>query len=261
MLKFQHASRASQGARPYQEDAAVVWPGDGLLAPSGGTPPEGTSLLAVLADGMGGHAGGALASATICSMFVQHFAGGRGDGMARLSPALLAANEAVGAKVRDNPGLAGMGATVVGAVIGAAGLGWISVGDSPMFLFRRGELVQLNEDHSLAPVIDRLAAQGKMSVAEARSDPRRHYLRSAVTGEELDLIDAPERPLQLAANDIVLIASDGIHTLDNATIQGLIAAHAASGPETIAERIIRAVDGAGEPHQDNTTVVVVTVSE
>ena len=262
MLKFQHASRASQGARPYQEDAAAIWPDGQALAPSAQiSPPDGTSLVAVLADGMGGHAGGALASSTICSTFLEHFAAIDGEGRARLAPSLSAANKAIGAKVAANPSLSGMGATLVGVAMGRDGLAWISVGDSPMYLFRNDELVQLNEDHSLAPVIDKLAAQGKITVEDARADPRRHYLRSAVTGDEIEMIDQPGRPLQLASGDVVVIASDGVHTLEPEAIRDLIASRTTQGPSSIADAIIEAVDAARAPHQDNTTVIVVSVLE
>ncbi len=261
MLNFRHACRASQGARPYQEDAAAVWPGTGSFQPkTAAAPPAGTSLLAVLADGMGGHAGGALASSTICSEFIAYFATAEGSGAERLEPSLVAANDAVRSKVTANPSLNGMGATLIGAALGDAGLSWVSVGDSPMYLYRQGELAQLNADHSLAPVIDRMAARGKISAEEARNDPRRHFLRSAVTGEDIELVDMPEKALALAPGDIVLLSSDGIHTLSTDEIRHLIGDYYANGPEVIAEALVRAVDNAGEPHQDNTTVIVVTVA-
>jgi protein phosphatase len=262
MLKFQHASRASQGARPYQEDASAIWPGSDVVLPAGTSdPPDGTAIVAVLADGMGGHAGGALASSTICSTFLSSFVGSSGEGRARLKPSLAAANAAISNEVAANPQLAGMGATLVGAAIGDAGLSWISVGDSPMYLYRAGELVQLNEDHSLAPVIDRMVEQGRMSPEEARADPRRHYLRSAVTGDEIELVDAPERPLELAPGDIVVIASDGLHTLEPEAVRDVIANAAPNGADAVADALIQSIDEANEPHQDNTTVVVVTVGE
>lgn len=261
MLQFKYASLASQGARPYQEDAAGVWPGDGPFAPVGAPGlPEDVALVAILADGMGGHTGGSLASSTLCSVFLDSFVRGSGGSHQKLEASLLAANDALRRKVEAKPALSGMGATLVGTVFGRDGLGWISVGDSPMYLYRKGELVQLNEDHSLAPVIDRLVEQGKMSAEEARLDPRRHYLRSAVTGDEIEMVDTPERPLALAAGDVVLISSDGIHTLEPQAIGRLIGTHHGDGPEAIVKAIIRAVDGAGEPHQDNTTVIAVSVS-
>ncbi len=260
MLQFTHASRASQGARAYQEDAAAVWPGTGVLVPRG-SPPADTALVAVLSDGMGGHAGGALASTIACGMFLQQFAAGDGDGVSRLGPCLHVANRAIRDKAAANPALEGMGATLVGVAIGPAGLSWISVGDSPMYLFRRGELVQINADHSLAPVLDRMAAEGKMTVEAARADPRRHYLRSAVTGEDLELIDASERPLVLADGDIVLVSSDGIHTLEADDIRRVIGAYKEDGPDAIASALVRAVDSVGALHQDNTTVIVIAVKD
>ena len=95
--------------------------------------------------------------------------------------------------VEENPALNGMGCTLVGTAFGPAGVEWVSVGDSPMFLVRRGEIFLLNEDHSLAPEIDKLAAAGKMSWEDAQADPRRHFLRSALTGAEIDLIDRSRR--------------------------------------------------------------------
>ena len=68
-MAFEYASRASQGARSYQEDAAVVRAGgEGRGSPAAG--PHAAALTAVLADGMGGHAGGALASSTACKIFL-----------------------------------------------------------------------------------------------------------------------------------------------------------------------------------------------
>lgn len=130
-----------------------------------------------------------------------------------------------------------------------------------MYLFRAGDLEQLNDDHSLAPLIDRMVAQGKMTPEQARADPRRHYLRSAVTGEEMELIDAPERMLELAPGDLVIVSSDGIHSLDEEAIRAVVAEQAGNGPQAIADALVEAVDAMGERHQDNTTVVVISVED
>ena len=281
MLTIRYAVRASQGARSYQEDAAAVWPGVGAepdmppspLAPRG-VPPDGIVLAAVLADGMGGHAAGDVASNTICGIFLQRLGAEPApvpDSMqARLARSLDAANAAIGATVEANPGLRGMGATCVGLVAHAAnldttgldtiGLDWISVGDSPLYIFRRGTLLRLNADHSLAPELDRLVAEGRMSAAQALADPRRHQLRAAVTGDDLDLIDAPDELLQLEAGDAIVLASDGLLTLDDEDIRRLIGAYRDDGAGAIADALIRAVDAAGAVHQDNTTVVVLVVA-
>lgn len=262
MLRFRHASRASQGARQYQEDCEAVWPGRSPLlppAPQAATPPSGIEVVAVLADGMGGHAAGDVASSTICGMFMQRFLGQGGDTPIRLAQSLHAANAAVRRKVAASPSLNGMGATCVGLALGQGGAHWISVGDSPLWRLRADRLERLNEDHSLAPLIDKLVASGEMTPEEAESDPRRHYLRSAVTGDELDLIDASGEPLELAAGDILLLASDGVLTLTDEEIRLVIAARRNEAPEAIGEALIREVMAAGDPYQDNITVVVVRV--
>jgi protein phosphatase len=252
-VTFEYASRASRGARSYQEDAAVVRAGS---AAQGGQPAE---LLAALADGMGGHAGGALASTTASTIFLRALETSTGEVAARLDEALTLANAAIAEHVAENPALEGMGCTLVGAVFGPLGIEWVSVGDSPLFLVRKGEIVLLNEDHSLAPEIDKLAAAGRISWETALSDPRRHFLRSALTGADIELIDRSRRPLALEADDVVILASDGIHTLPEPDIRRVVDAAAPRGPEVIAQALLDAIEEAREEFQDNTTVVVVRV--
>jgi protein phosphatase len=241
---FEHATRASKGARSYQEDSAEVREG-------------ADQLMVVLADGMGGHAGGALASGLACKFFAYAFATSSGEVSARLAEALELANAAIAHETAENPALNGMGCTLVGVVFRPEGVEWVSVGDSPLFLVRKDEIVLLNEDHSLAPEIDKLAAAGKISWDAAKSDPRRHFLRSALTGTEIDMVDRSHRPLTLQPGDVVILASDGIHTLSHADIARVTAA--AGGPDTVADSLLAAVAAAGDAYQDNTTVVVVRV--
>jgi protein phosphatase len=256
MLAFEHASRATKGARSYQEDTALFWPGEDPFSPDG-TRANGAEIMAVLADGMGGHAGGALASRMACESFIKAFAGQNGPKRERLKSALDAANQAIAATVEANPALTGMGSTLVGVTFGPDGVEWVSVGDSPLMLFRRGEIALLNEDHSLAPELDRLAAQGRISEDEARRDPRRHMLRSAVTGDELDLVDLSRRPLMVEPGDYIILASDGLQTLEAGEIERVVAAYASDGASAVANALIRAVEAMKDPHQDNATVVAV----
>jgi protein phosphatase len=255
---FDHASRATKGARSYQEDTALFWPGEHPCLPGLESPTkEPEPLLAVLADGMGGHAGGALASRMVCESFIKAFSEGSGPDEKRLLAALGAANKAIAETVRTNPLLAGMGSTLVAATFGPEGVQWVSVGDSPLILYRRGEIALLNEDHSLAPELDRLAAAGRISEEEARRDPRRHMLRSAVTGDEIDLVDVSRQPLEIGPGDYVLLASDGLQTLDTTEIERVIAAYADDGASAVAAALIREVEAMKASHQDNTTVIAV----
>ena len=260
MLTFESAQRTSKGARNYQEDAAGLRPGPASTA--GQSSGDGLrSLVAVLADGMGGHTGGALASRTACDSFLTAYTGSDSEERGQLRPALETSNQAIARKVEVSPHLSGMGSTLVGAAFGPLGLEWVSVGDSPLYLFRRGEIALLNEDHSLAPALDQMAAEGRMSAEEARNDPRRHMLRSALTGEALEMVDVSKKPLSLEPGDYVVLASDGIHTIDDAEISRVIAAYGEDGPDAVAGALIRAVEQVRDPHQDNITVIVVRPRE
>jgi PPM family protein phosphatase len=258
MPPFEHAVAATRGARDYQEDtAAFLSDGGEPVVLSAEGPPYDRGGFAVLADGMGGHTGGALASRTVCDHFLKFAATAKGDVSERLVAGLGAANAAVASKIADNPLLAGMGSTLIGAAFGPLGIEWVSVGDSPLFLFRRGEIALLNEDHSLAPELDRMVAEGKLTADEARHDPRRHMLRSAVTGEEIDLLDVSRQPLKLEPGDYVVLASDGIATLETGEIARVIQGYAKDGAAAVAKAIIRSIEAIREPYQDNATVLVV----
>ena len=259
MLAFEHASRATKGARSYQEDTALLWnrADAGASGDAGKPSSNGAAVVAVLADGMGGHTGGALASRLACETFLKAYGGHDGSNRTRLVEALDAANHAIAKAVDADPMLAGMGSTLVGVTFGADGIEWVSVGDSPLMLYRRGEIALLNEDHSLAPELDRLAAAGAISEADARRDPRRHMLRSAVTGEDIELIDVSRRPLKVEPGDYIILASDGLQTLEAAEIERIVAAYAEDGATAVANALIRAVEALKDPHQDNATVVAV----
>ena len=261
MMRFECAVAATRGARDYQEDAAAFWPGgdDPFVKASDAASTVGGGGFAVLADGMGGHKGGALASRLVCETFLSTVADGKTFDSENLLGALDAANTVLAAKVEQSPSLSGMGSTLIGASFSQAGLTWVSVGDSPLFLFRRGDVAVLNEDHSLAPELDRMVAEGRLTAEEARRDSRRHMLRSAVTGDEIDIVDVSRDPLALESGDFVILASDGIATLESVEIARIIQGYASDGVTAVAKALIRAVDSHREPHQDNATVLVVAV--
>ncbi len=217
-----------QGARPYQEDSwALRTLADG-------------SLLAVVADGMGGHAGGATASRLVVEAMVATLEKG-----GTLADGLQAANDAVGMGAKAKRELDGMGSTVVAAIASDDEVRWISVGDSPFFLATAGKLERLNADHSMAPQIDALLAKGMITAEEAANHPGRHTLREAVMGEPLSLIDQGARRVGKGAQ--LLLCSDGVQSLDEEAI-----AAEASRP---VPRLIESVLAADAPHQDNVTIV------
>jgi PPM family protein phosphatase len=219
-----------QGARAYQEDS---W---SLRALADG------SLIAVVADGMGGHAGGAVASRTLLDAFVSAVVEGGAD----LEDALRAGNDAVRDKAASDASLTGMGSTLLAVRLKGDEIEWISVGDSPLYLQLGEKLERLNADHSMAPHIDSLVAQGVISAVEAASHPGRHALRDAVMGEPLKLIDHGRRRL-LVPEAILFLCSDGVESLSHERLVGA-AGQSVGG-------IIDAVLAMKRPRQDNVTVI------
>ena len=252
MIEGRHyAARQIQGARNYQEDEF------GFLPLTGDADDRPHSLLAVLADGMGGHKGGAHASAAAVDAFVKAYQAADLPTPERLRQALDRANERIGADSHGNPDLEGMGCTLVGAAFTEAGLQWISVGDSPFWLFRDDKLIRLNADHSMAPLLAEQVAQGKMTEIEAARHPQRNALRSAVIGDTLPLIDLKEAPMPLEPGDRFVLSSDGLETLAEDEIAEAMREGAADDPETLAARLLAAVEARNKKGQDNTTVIVV----
>ena len=82
-------------------------------------------------------------------------------------------------------------------------------------------------------------------------------LRSAITGEDVELVDLSRRPLPLDDGDYVILASDGVQVLEPPEIARVVAAYGSDGCEALAAALIRAVEQVRDPHQDNATVVVV----
>ena len=198
-------------------------------------------LLAAVADGMGGHAGGAAASriAVICAAA----AGGPPQGRVELADqAVLAAGSAV-------PGLAGMGTTLTLAEFGPGGrLALGHAGDSRAYLLRGGRLDQLTTDHNMA---QELVDQGEITKEEARTHHYSNWLTQVLGFEdELD-VEAVRKDLE--AGDRLLLCSDGLHgELPDGEILRLLGAGA---PSDAVQGLIEAANLEGG--RDNITAVVV----
>lgn len=262
MLTVKAGLAATRGTRERQEDAAALWPGPAAgLAPFDVAAEPGRTV-AVLADGMGGHAGGTIASRIACESFLASFAREAPSLSVRdrLRTGLFASNRAIALEVERDPTLEGMGSTLVGAVLDQDGLTWISVGDSPMYLWRAGEIALVNEDHSLAPLLDQLAREGKISADAARNDRRRHSLRSAVVGGEIELVDLSMKPLAVEAGDCIVLATDGIHALEPEEVARIVSGYLRDGAPVLARALVRAVDDMRDPYQDNCTIVVLEIA-
>lgn len=208
----------------------------------------------VVADGMGGHAGGELASAIV----VETFRGlvGRGDvPPAAVSDVIGRANEAILQHADDDPGLRGMGTTLVGLVMVKDGQNdyWLvaNVGDSRLYRFADGELRQLTVDHSF---VQELVDAGRIRADEARVHPQRNIVTRV-----LGSVQPPEAEYWLFAPQVgerYLLCSDGIcgelEEDDIARLMGGI-----DDPGQAASTLVRDAIAAGGT--DNATAIVIDV--
>jgi PPM family protein phosphatase len=213
-------------------------------------------LLMIVADGMGGHVGGEIASNLAVRIFKEHFISGSNEPKVRdrLLSAIHAANSAIGTQIEGDASLKGMGCTLIGALKHGDRLIWASVGDSHVYLLRTNKMRRLNADHSVYGELLELVRAGKITQQDADNHPRKNALRSAVIGGELPLIDVNACALQ--HGDVVVIASDGLDSVPAPKLEKLLARSTSNGAREISQALLDAVQAAGHPHQDNTTVVV-----
>lgn len=254
-IRYDAASAQHQGRREHQEDAVVT------------DFPAGAGMgFAVLADGMGGHAAGDVASKIVATEIFSELKMRTGDPgaleaeiAAVLHDAVHGANECIRMHAEDNPHTYGMGSTLVAPVLFGSNLYWISVGDSPLYLMRDGELRRLNQDHSMGPQIEYLVNSGAMSWEAAMNHPDRNSLTSVLIGDEIAQIDCPALPVRLRPGDIVVAASDGLQFLADEEIAEVLEANADRPCTEIIADLLRCLSDLDDPDQDNISVCVIKV--
>jgi serine/threonine protein phosphatase PrpC len=202
----------------------------------------------VVADGMGGHVGGEVASSVAIEAIEAAVARG-----ARSDEALREANAAILERAREDPRLAGMGTTATLALIDRDGhVDLASVGDSRAYLLSHGELCQLTSDHTY---VQELVDAGTITLEQALTHRARHVL-TRVLGvmEEVE----PDRfEFDLAPGDVLLLCSDGlVNEVDEETIAAILRANA---PEEAVHGLVEAALAHGG--SDNVSVVVVAARE
>ena len=261
---MKYAAAQFIGERELQEDFCGFRSGDVLTLVPKDKPVFGESkkgLCCVLADGMGGHEAGEVASRLVGEFFlVSPACSGAADAaFSKLRPAVLMANGLVALCVDQYPSVDGMGTTLVGVRVDENVLRWASVGDSHLYLLRGDKFHKLNEDHSMKPAIEAMVMKGIISKQEAVNHPDRHALRSAILGQELDLIDVEENGILLQEGDIVLLASDGLDTISTDRIIKIIKRWKFANPRWIVSALIRAVKGVNLAGQDNVSIIALSV--
>ena len=215
----------------------------------------GTQLF-VVADGMGGHAGGDVASAIALKRVMEadrQFASAA-DAEFALQSALSAANTMLAETVFEHPELTGMGTTVSAILRSGSQIAIAHIGDSRIYLLRDGTLKQITADHTF---VQRLVDSGRITPEEAAVHPRRSVLMRVLG----DVDAAPEidtTVFDVLAGDRWLLCSDGLssYVSDDKIAQALKSLPAV---KDAADRLVKESLDQGAP--DNVTVVIVDIDE
>lgn len=251
-VRFELAGSQIIGRRNSQEDAFLIT----YLSEKSDA---GADAVLIVADGMGGHAAGHIASNLAVQIFNRHVTThyAEGDIPALLHEGIAHANKVIGDTAKEMSALQGMGCTLVSVVLSGSHLYYVSVGDSHVYLLRNQKLKKANADHSYGGFLDRMAALGQPVEPEPGSS--RNMLLSALTGEDIFEIDCPGEPLELLPGDKVILATDGLDTLAEDQIAAL--GNEASTANSLVDGLLKAADNAKARHQDNTTVLAINVLE
>jgi PPM family protein phosphatase len=212
-------------------------------------------ILAVIADGMGGLARGREASLIAKQAMLQEY--DRKSVHKTVPQALIRALSVANAAVVEMASKAGLegqtGSTLVAAVIKDDELHWVSVGDSRIYLYRRGQLIQLTTDHDYGRQLAQEVAAGNLSPAVAAAHPQRQALTSYLGLPFLSEINRNEDPVILEEGDRILLCSDGLYkTVPEDEIVKFLDRES----QPAADGLVEATLARGRTNQDNVTVAI-----
>ncbi len=192
---MRYAAKSVTGARAQNQDVVFV-------------PRGGEISLAVVADGMGGHSAGDIASKTAVSTVVAELKkGGTGNASALVSAAVALANTAVYELACSDPALRGMGTTMVLALLFNSRYVAANVGDSRLYHIRGDRIEQITKDHSY---VAELVALGYITKFEAARHPRRNLVTRALGTRANERVDIFER--EWGNGDKLVLCSDGLYS-------------------------------------------------
>jgi protein phosphatase len=209
--------------------------------------------LFVVADGMGGHIAGDVASSTAVSVISGNAATATAENLETLAELVRSANKAIWEKAGEDPNLRGMGTTCTLMLVDNSRAHFAHVGDSRAYLMRGGELSQITEDHTL---VERMVKEGRLKPEEAESHPQRSIITRALgvdSDVEVDLMS-----LDLQPGDRIVLNSDGLSSMiSDEAIAGPLREE--TDPQVASERLVELANQAGG--EDNVTVVIVDVTD
>lgn len=209
-------------------------------------------VIAVVADGMGGLSNGRAVSSALVRGLLEGFQ----NSDPRQNPADLLLEQAVRANAGVNQMLRGQersGSTLVSCVIRGGYLNFLTVGDSRIYLYRGGALIQLNREHIYQEELAAKAVNQGASLQQVRGDRQAHALTSYFGIGTIPAIDRNDEGLKLISGDKLLLASDGVFgTLSQAQMEAALALDVTMATKTMGELIRQA----NRAHQDNNTAVI-----
>ena len=209
--------------------------------------------LAIVADGMGGMAGGYAASRTAVDVIHKEYvAHASMNPKEVLNDAILAANDVIFGQAEADPSLRGMGTTVTAMVLKGDLAYFAQVGDSRAYLIRGGQITQVTQDQTK---VARLVAEGIISPEEAEDHPDAHILSQAVGNKVSVKVDTDMQPVEAKAGDIFLLCSDGLHGL--VSDEELAGVASREDPNTACHTLVDLAKERGG--HDNITVQIVKI--
>jgi serine/threonine protein phosphatase PrpC len=209
--------------------------------------------LAIVADGMGGHEGGQVASHIAVDTIQQSYSNASdGDPQRILIESLQEAHHRIQHLANQDPELQGMGTTCTACAIVGRRVYYAHVGDSRLYLLRSNTLRVLSRDHSL---VARLIETGMIRQEDAESHPQKHVLTAALGVTDDVEPDVPTEPLSLEKSDVLLICTDGLWgQLTEAELKDVLSSQA---PSNACESLVRLAKEHGGP--DNVTLQIARI--
>lgn len=207
--------------------------------------------LFVVADGMGGHQAGEIASAIAVETILKMNIDGETPIDLELEKAILKANDAILNEVVHHPELSGMGTTVAVMVIHNQTVNIAHVGDSRIYYYSEGRLAQLTKDHSL---VAELVKNGEISESEAKHHPQRNILTQALGSRGEMKVEF--QSLALKPGDKFLLCTDGLSGMVDENWLGNIL-RLDEEPQILAEKLVNLANENGG--SDNITVIIIEV--
>ncbi|MCI0636804.1 MAG: Stp1/IreP family PP2C-type Ser/Thr phosphatase [Actinobacteria bacterium] len=205
--------------------------------------------LYAVADGMGGHRGGEVASTLALETVQQLFEQRLGS----LADQVAEANRAVFERSRNDRSVSGMGTTLTAALVDGNRVHLAHVGDSRAYLFRGGELSLLTEDHTL---VHKMVVEGEITTEEAETHPHRSILTRALGVDQSVIVDVGD--IAVADGDRILLCSDGLTGMvTDGQIREILAE--APEPQEAVDRLVTVANRAGGI--DNITAIVLDFSD